>query len=381
MLPKPPGRAPPSRRLCLSISLSCPPPPPHPCLLGHRLALLAAPARFRSPTAPPSSSSTTTTAMASHHLLSSLRASASASLLASASSSTLAARRFLTTTSARHAVSNFAMPAMSPTMTSGGVGAWKVKEGESFSAGDVLLEIETDKATMDVEAQDDGVLAKILVAEGAKDVQVGKIIALLAEEGDDLSNLEAPKEQESQPQQQQQTSTTESQRHGQEAKSSPPPTTQAGASHGSHGSHSFNGPIFPSVQRLIVENHIQDAQSKIKGTGIRGMITKGDVLAYLGKAQSPTGTFKQPKGGIAVLGPSQANSKGSAAGAKPAAGAAATAKPNEPLSGAELRSLILRGLAASAKAPKKQSEPVAPPKKIVTRKDGIRSDDVLWSLI
>lgn len=56
------------------------------------------------------------------------------------------------------------MPAMSPTMTEGGIASWKKKEGESFSAGDVLVEIETDKATIDVEAQDDGVLAKIIVS-------------------------------------------------------------------------------------------------------------------------------------------------------------------------------------------------------------------------
>lgn len=53
---------------------------------------------------------------------------------------------------------------MSPTMTEGGIAAWKVKEGDAFAAGDVLLEIETDKATIDVEAQDDGVLAKIIVS-------------------------------------------------------------------------------------------------------------------------------------------------------------------------------------------------------------------------
>lgn len=56
------------------------------------------------------------------------------------------------------------MPAMSPTMTEGGIADWKKAEGEAFAAGDVLLEIETDKATIDVEAQDDGILAKIVVS-------------------------------------------------------------------------------------------------------------------------------------------------------------------------------------------------------------------------
>ena len=55
------------------------------------------------------------------------------------------------------------MPALSPTMTEGNITSWKVKEGDTFSAGDVLLEVETDKAQMDVEAQDDGIMAKITV--------------------------------------------------------------------------------------------------------------------------------------------------------------------------------------------------------------------------
>ena len=58
------------------------------------------------------------------------------------------------------------MPSLSPTMTSGNLATWKVKEGDSFSAGDVLAEVETDKATVDYESVDDGIIAKILVPEG-----------------------------------------------------------------------------------------------------------------------------------------------------------------------------------------------------------------------
>jgi pyruvate dehydrogenase E2 component (dihydrolipoamide acetyltransferase) len=61
-------------------------------------------------------------------------------------------------------LSKFMMPAMSPTMTEGGIASWKVKEGDTFAAGDVLVEIETDKATIDVEASDGGVMAKIMVS-------------------------------------------------------------------------------------------------------------------------------------------------------------------------------------------------------------------------
>lgn len=65
------------------------------------------------------------------------------------------------------------MPAMSPTMTEGNIASWKVKEGDSFSAGDILLEIETDKASMDVEATDDGIMYKILAQDGSKSIKVG----------------------------------------------------------------------------------------------------------------------------------------------------------------------------------------------------------------
>lgn len=63
---------------------------------------------------------------------------------------------------------------MSPTMTEGGIASWKLKEGDTFTAGDVLVEIETDKATIDVEAQDDGFLAKIIVSQVSERTAVGR---------------------------------------------------------------------------------------------------------------------------------------------------------------------------------------------------------------
>ena len=70
------------------------------------------------------------------------------------------------------------MPALSPTMETGTISEWKVKEGEAFSAGDSLAEIETDKASIDFEAQDDGVVAKILIDACTADITVGKPIIL-----------------------------------------------------------------------------------------------------------------------------------------------------------------------------------------------------------
>ncbi|TNE65872.1 MAG: pyruvate dehydrogenase complex dihydrolipoamide acetyltransferase [Alphaproteobacteria bacterium] len=86
------------------------------------------------------------------------------------------------------------MPALSPTMEKGTLAKWLVKEGDKVVSGDVIAEIETDKATMEVESIDDGTVAKILVSEGTDDVPVGKLIALLAEEGEDVSDVETPKE-------------------------------------------------------------------------------------------------------------------------------------------------------------------------------------------
>jgi len=79
------------------------------------------------------------------------------------------------------------MPALSPTMTDGTLARWLVGEGDKVRSGDVIAEIETDKATMEVEALDDGVMAKIVIAEGSQNVAVNALIAVLAEEGEDVS--------------------------------------------------------------------------------------------------------------------------------------------------------------------------------------------------
>ncbi len=82
------------------------------------------------------------------------------------------------------------MPALSPTMEEGTLSSWLVKEGDTVNSGDVIAEIETDKATMEVEAVDEGTIGKILVEEGSEGVKVNAVIALLLEEGEDASSLE-----------------------------------------------------------------------------------------------------------------------------------------------------------------------------------------------
>src|SRR6185312_449944 len=88
------------------------------------------------------------------------------------------------------------MPALSPTMTEGKLAKWLKKPGDAVKAGDILAEIETDKATMEFEAVDEGTLAKILVPEGTENVAVNAPIAVIAGEGEDVSEAakaEAPK--------------------------------------------------------------------------------------------------------------------------------------------------------------------------------------------
>ena len=79
------------------------------------------------------------------------------------------------------------MPALSPTMEEGTLAKWLVKEGDTVQSGDILAEIETDKATMEFEAVDEGVIGKILIAEGTEGVKVNTPIAIIGEEGEDMS--------------------------------------------------------------------------------------------------------------------------------------------------------------------------------------------------
>ena len=82
------------------------------------------------------------------------------------------------------------MPALSPTMEEGTLAKWMVKEGDTVSSGDILAEIETDKATMEFEAVDEGVMGKILIAEGTEGVKVNTVIAIMVEEGEDVPDAE-----------------------------------------------------------------------------------------------------------------------------------------------------------------------------------------------
>ncbi|KAF1938652.1 hypothetical protein EJ02DRAFT_457709 [Clathrospora elynae] len=194
------------------------------------------------------------------------------------------ARRAFTSGQASLAAQNFNMPALSPTMTEGNIATWKIKEGDSFSAGDVILEIETDKAQMDVEAQDDGILAKITVGDGSKAVQVGARIGVTAEPGDDLSSLEMPAEESPAPKKAEEPKSKPSPKE--ERMSAPPAKSDASKKASSGKAAKQTYPLYPSVQHLLEVNGLPKGEAdKIPATGPNGRLLKGDVLAYVGKIE------------------------------------------------------------------------------------------------
>ncbi|KAF9597051.1 hypothetical protein IFM89_015242 [Coptis chinensis] len=173
-------------------------------------------------------------------------------------------RYFSATETPSHTV--LEMPALSPTMNQGNIAKWKKKEGDKIEEGDVLCEIETDKATVEFESLEEGFLAKILAPEGSKDVLVGQPIAITVEDPDDIKKIP---------------STISG---GSEVKvEKPKDVDKVDRAH----KISFSR-ISPSAKLLITEFGL-DASS-LEVTGPRGTLLKGDVLAALksGKASSRT---------------------------------------------------------------------------------------------
>ncbi|KAF3097484.1 pyridoxine biosynthesis protein [Orbilia oligospora] len=189
---------------------------------------------------------------------------------------------------------NFNMPALSPTMMEGTITSWRINEGDKFAAGDVILEVETDKAQMDVEAQDDGILAKIFVKASKDAVQVGTRIGVLADIEDDISTLEIPPEspsiipQESSspppPSPSKQESTPSSSSSSSSPSSSSSSQDQSQPQETTPSPHKPRKNPFiptPGLVHLLHTNGLQ--MSDINGTGPQGRVLKGDVLAHLGK--------------------------------------------------------------------------------------------------
>ncbi len=183
-------------------------------------------------------------------------------------------------------------------MTEGNIASWKVKEGDTFVAGDVLLEIETDKASMDVEAQDDGIVAKIFYGDGSQGIKVGLRIGVLAEDGDDMKTLEIPADEpapapepkkEEQPKKEAAPAQSTSSQSA--ATKSPPNTAPRKANQVAPSGKKMNKayPLLPSVEHLVKQKGIDHyALENITPTGPKGQLLKGDILAYLGEISQDT---------------------------------------------------------------------------------------------
>ncbi|XP_030056651.1 pyruvate dehydrogenase protein X component, mitochondrial [Microcaecilia unicolor] len=168
------------------------------------------------------------------------------------------------------------MPALSPTMEEGSVVKWLKKEGEMVNAGDALCEIETDKAVVTMESSEDGVLAKIMMEEGSRNVRLGTLIALLVEEGQDWKQVEIPSDTTASP-----------------PAPSPAPSVPAPRKTESHPGK-LRIRLSPAA-RHILDTHGLDP-SGIIPTGPRGIITKEDVLRLLEQKPAKKAAEKSPSG-------------------------------------------------------------------------------------
>jgi pyruvate dehydrogenase E2 component (dihydrolipoamide acetyltransferase) len=172
---------------------------------------------------------------------------------------------------------NILMPALSPTMEKGNLAKWLKKEGDTVKSGDIIAEIETDKATMEVEAVDEGTIAKIVVPEGTADVPVNQVIAVLAGEGEDVKaaasgagSAPAPKPQAATPPAQSAAKAEAPKPPPAPAAASPKP--QAAPQAASPGARVFASPL---AKRLAKEAGID--LSRIQGSGPHGRVIQRDV--------------------------------------------------------------------------------------------------------
>ena len=174
------------------------------------------------------------------------------------------------------------MPALSPTMEEGTLAKWLVKEGDAVKSGDVIAEIETDKATMEFEAIDEGTVAKILVAEGTDEVKVGTVIALIAEEGEDSSkaaSAPAPAPEPAPP-----AKDGGETGAGQPATPAPAPAPASATSPAPAASAGDRVKASPLARRLAEQQGIDLAG--LTGSGPGGRIVKADIDAAAGKPKA-----------------------------------------------------------------------------------------------
>ncbi|MGE3714705.1 MAG: pyruvate dehydrogenase complex dihydrolipoamide acetyltransferase [Alphaproteobacteria bacterium] len=192
------------------------------------------------------------------------------------------------------------MPALSPTMTEGNLAKWSIKEGDTVESGKVIAEIETDKATMEVEAVDEGTVGRILVPAGTEGVKVNEVIALLLEEGEDASVLKdykpksapaaAVKKEEKK---EQKAEAKPEQKPMQVGVSQAQPMPQVAAGGG--------GRVFasPLAKRIAASEGVQ--LSLIQGSGPHGRVVKDDVLKALASGGTGRGAVMRNPNEITAI--------------------------------------------------------------------------------
>lgn len=170
---------------------------------------------------------------------------------------------------------NILMPALSPTMTEGTLAKWLKKEGDTVKAGDVIAEIETDKATMEVEAVDEGQLARILISAGTSGVAVNTPIAVLLDEGEDASAIKSGAAVNSNPAPQagSANATASAPVTTASANSAPAVSAAAPSAHAADGSRVFASPL---ARRMAAEKGVD--LKAVQGSGPHGRIVKADVM-------------------------------------------------------------------------------------------------------
>ena len=177
------------------------------------------------------------------------------------------------------------MPALSPTMEEGTLAKWLVKVGDKVSSGDIMAEIETDKATMEFEAVDEGVIADIAVAEGTEGVKVGTVIATLAEEGEDPKSVKPVPSEADGP------AATEAPAPAPKQEAAPAPPAPAAAPAPAPASSAAPAPsgerivASPLAKRIAAEKGID--LTAVKGSGPNGRIVKADVEGARPGAAAP----------------------------------------------------------------------------------------------
>ncbi|MCE8517018.1 pyruvate dehydrogenase complex dihydrolipoamide acetyltransferase [Ruegeria pomeroyi] len=194
------------------------------------------------------------------------------------------------------------MPALSPTMEEGTLAKWLVKEGDTVSSGDLLAEIETDKATMEFEAVDEGIVGKILVPEGTEGVKVNTPIAVLLDEGESAGDIaSAPKAAPAA------AAGNEAAPAASEAPAAAP-TAAPAAPKGADGGRVFASPL---ARRIAADKGLD--LSQIAGSGPHGRIVKADVVGATAPAAAPAPAAAAPAPAAEAAAPAAAAPSGPSA--------------------------------------------------------------------